>query len=84
MRVAAIDEGAKVDAIVDVGIGFGAVKGLGTGLATGGGDGAGLLVGEDPYPGGLRQLGEVGCKHCLLLQMAPGSQQSEAELQLVP
>ena len=62
---------------------FGTATGLAMGLATGGGDGAGLLVGEDPYPGGLRQLGEVGCKHCLLLQMAPGSQQSEAELQLV-
>ncbi len=72
------------------GLGFGLVGatgtglGAGTGLATGGGDGAGLLVGVDPYPVGLLQFGVLGCKHCLLLQMAPGSQQSEAELQLFP
>ena len=41
-------------------------------------------VAGDPYPGGLRQFGAVGCKHCLLLQIAPGSQQSDAELQLLP
>ena len=74
------------------GLGFGLVGATGTGTgfdadtgwATGGRDGAGLLVGVDPYPVGLLQLGEVGCKHFLLLQMAPGSQQSEAELQLFP
>ena len=59
--------------------------GFRTGMNTGGGVGAGLLVEEDPpNPGGIRQFGAVGCKHCLLLQIAPGSQQSDAELQLLP
>ena len=62
------------------GTGFGAGTGFGTGLGTG----TELLVGVDTYPFGVLQLGEVGCKHCLLLQIAPGSQQSEAELQLFP
>jgi hypothetical protein len=55
-----------------------------TGLTTGGTVGAGLLVGVYPYPDGFRQFGAFGCKHCLLLQVAPGSQQSNAELQLLP
>jgi hypothetical protein len=72
--------GTDVDAAFVEGTGFGAD----TGWATGGGDGAGLLVGVDPYPVGLLQFGTVGCKHCLFLQIAPGSQQSETELQFVP
>ena len=62
------------------GLGTGVLTGLGTGLGTG----TELMVGVDPYPDGFRQFGAFGCKHCLLLQVAPGSQQSNAELQLLP
>ena len=47
-------------------------------------EGTGLATVVDSYPDGFRQFGAFGCKHCLLLQVAPGSQQSNAELQLLP
>ncbi len=78
-----VDAGAELadEIIFTVGLGDGAEDGT---LAIGRDVGTELLPGAAPYPVGLRQLGAAGCKHWRLLQMAPGSQQSDGEVHGLP